>query len=121
LNRRKSGEPRLHVAGVIDGPRRERCLAPIPSPRSDRSRNPFVVVNCAAIPESLIESELFGHRRGSFTGAVSDKQGKFEAANKGTIFLDEIGELPLLMQVKTSPRSAESGNRQSRRIAAGQG
>ena len=67
---------------------------------SDRSRHPFVVVNCAAIPESLIESELFGHRRGSFTGAVSDKQGKFEAANKGTIFLDEIGELPLLMQVK---------------------
>ena len=67
---------------------------------SDRSRYPFVVVNCAAIPESLIESELFGHRRGSFTGAVSDKQGKFEAANKGTIFLDEIGELPLLMQVK---------------------
>ncbi|MEP7309932.1 MAG: sigma-54 dependent transcriptional regulator [Acidobacteriota bacterium] len=67
---------------------------------SDRSRHPFIVVNCAAIPESLIESELFGHRRGSFTGAVSDKQGKFEAANKGTIFLDEIGELPLLMQVK---------------------
>ncbi len=67
---------------------------------SDRSRHPFVVVNCAAIPESLLESELFGHRRGSFTGAVTDKQGKFEAANKGTIFLDEIGELPLLMQVK---------------------
>jgi two-component system, NtrC family, response regulator len=67
---------------------------------SHRSRQPFVVVNCAAIPESLIESELFGHRRGSFTGAVSDKQGKFEAANTGTIFLDEIGELPLLMQVK---------------------
>jgi two-component system, NtrC family, response regulator len=67
---------------------------------SDRSRQPFVVVNCAAIPESLIESELFGHRRDSFTGAVSDKQGKFEAASTGTLFLDEIGELPLLMQVK---------------------
>lgn len=67
---------------------------------SSRQRSPFVVVNCAAIPESLLESELFGHRRGSFTGALADKQGKFEAANTGTIFLDEIGELPLLMQVK---------------------
>jgi two-component system NtrC family response regulator len=68
--------------------------------QSGRRRYPFIVVNCAAIPESLLESELFGHRRGSFTGATSDKQGKFEAANRGTILLDEIGELPLLMQVK---------------------
>lgn len=67
---------------------------------SERKRQPFVTVNCAAIPENLIESELFGHRRGAFTGAAADKQGKFEAANKGTIFLDEIGELPLQMQVK---------------------
>ena len=61
---------------------------------------PFVPVNCGAIPENLIESELFGHKRGSFTGAVGDKQGLFEVANGGTIFLDEIGELPLSMQVK---------------------
>ena len=67
---------------------------------SARARAPFVTINCGAIPEQLLESELFGHRRGSFTGAVSDKQGKFEAANRGTIFLDEIGELPTLLQVK---------------------
>ena len=67
---------------------------------SDRKDNPFVVVNCAGIPETLIESEFFGHVRGSFTGAVSDKKGLFEAAHKGTIFLDEIGELTPMLQVK---------------------
>jgi two-component system NtrC family response regulator len=67
---------------------------------SSRSRGPFVTINCGAIPEHLLESELFGHRRGSFTGAVTDKRGKFEAADGGTIFLDEIGELPMLLQVK---------------------
>ncbi len=61
---------------------------------------PFIPVNCGAIPETLIESEMFGHKRGSFTGAISDKQGLFEAANGGTLFLDEVGELPLSMQVK---------------------
>ena len=62
--------------------------------------NPFIPVNCGAIPETLIESEMFGHKKGSFTGAVNDKIGLFEAANKGTLFLDEVGELPLDMQVK---------------------
>ncbi len=67
---------------------------------SPRREGPIVTVNCGAIPETLIESELFGHEKGSFTGASSSKQGLFEVANKGSIFLDEIGELPLSMQVK---------------------
>ena len=65
-----------------------------------RSQHPFVPVNCGAIPQDLIESELFGHKKGSFTGAVSDKLGLFQAANQGTLFLDEVAELPLQMQVK---------------------
>jgi transcriptional regulator with GAF, ATPase, and Fis domain len=68
--------------------------------RSSREAGPLITVNCGAIPENLIESELFGHVKGSFTGAVANQMGKFEAANKGTIFLDEIGELPMPLQVK---------------------
>ncbi|MBN8542261.1 MAG: sigma-54-dependent Fis family transcriptional regulator [Deltaproteobacteria bacterium] len=67
------------------------------SPLKDR---PFVSVNCGAIPENLVESELFGHKKGSFTGAISDKDGLFEVADGGTLFLDEIGELPLSSQVR---------------------
>src|SRR6267143_666961 len=68
--------------------------------RSPRSEAPFVPVNCGAIPEGLIESELFGHAKGAFTGAQGAKQGLFQAAQDGTLFLDEIGELPLSLQVK---------------------
>jgi two-component system, NtrC family, response regulator PilR len=64
------------------------------------NKNPFVIVNCGAMPENLIESELFGHKKGSFTGAIADKEGLFEAANNGSIFLDEVGEIPLHVQVK---------------------
>ena len=65
-----------------------------------RAERPFVAVNCAAIPESLMESELFGHEKGAFTGAVDRKKGKIELANGGTILLDEIGEMPILLQAK---------------------
>ncbi|MBK6848638.1 MAG: sigma 54-interacting transcriptional regulator [Proteobacteria bacterium] len=68
--------------------------------RSPRRRGPFVSINCGAIPEHLIESELFGHAKGAFTGAVAHRRGKFHAADGGTLFLDEIGELPLALQVK---------------------
>src|SRR5262249_39251399 len=67
---------------------------------SPRNAGPYVKVNCAAMPDTLLEDELFGHVRGAFTGAVSDRKGKFEAANGGTIFLDEIGDLPLHLQPK---------------------
>lgn len=67
---------------------------------SNRNENPFVVVNCAALPETLFESELFGHEKGAFTGAVKSRSGKFEQADTGTLFIDEVGDIPLPVQVK---------------------
>ena len=68
--------------------------------KSQRKNQPFIKVNCAALPEGLLESELFGYERGAFTGAVQKKRGKFELAHQGVIFLDEIGDMPLLLQSK---------------------
>ncbi|WP_047246037.1 sigma-54-dependent transcriptional regulator [Maribacter thermophilus] len=76
--------------------------------KSGRSKGPFIEVNCAAIPSELIESELFGHVKGAFTSAVKDRAGKFEAANKGTIFLDEIGDMSLSAQAKVLRALQES-------------
>lgn len=75
---------------------------------SDRSRGPFVRVNCSALTETLVESELFGHVKGSFTGAIADRKGAFEAARGGTLFLDEIGDLPYGLQAKLL-RALENG------------
>lgn len=76
--------------------------------QSNRSKGPMIEVNCAAIPSELIESELFGHVKGSFTGAIKDKQGKFELADNGTIFLDEIGDMSLVAQAKVLRALQES-------------
>ncbi len=76
--------------------------------QSERSKGPMIEVNCAAIPSELIESELFGHVKGSFTGAIKDKQGKFELAHNGTIFLDEIGDMSLIAQAKVLRALQES-------------
>jgi DNA-binding NtrC family response regulator len=78
---------------------------------STRSRKPFAAINCAAIPESLLEAELFGHTRGAFTGAVQGRVGRIESADGGTLFLDEIGEMPLALQAKLL-RFVESGELQ---------
>ena len=67
---------------------------------SDRSKGPFVKINCGALPETLLESELFGHRKGAFTGAVENKPGRFRMAHNGTLFLTEIGDLPISLQAK---------------------
>ena len=77
---------------------------------SARGGGPFTVCNCAAIPENLVESELFGHTRGSFTGATHDQAGMFEHAHGGVLFLDEIGEMPLPAQAKLLRRRAEPGD-----------
>ena len=79
---------------------------------SKRRERPFVTINCAALPESLAESELFGHRKGAFTGAVSDQPGRIRAADGGTLFLDEVGELPASIQAKLL-RFLESGEIQA--------
>ena len=75
----------------------DRARAPQPA---SRAKQPFVTINCGAIPENLLESELFGHVRGAFTGAVGNKVGRFQSADRGTLFLDEMGEMPLALQVK---------------------
>ncbi|GAB3539807.1 hypothetical protein GCM10027343_07870 [Noviherbaspirillum agri] len=75
-------------------------MAKVIHANGSRADKPYISVNCGAIPDNLLESELFGHKKGAFTGATNDRKGKFESAHKGTIFLDEIGELPLPGQVK---------------------
>jgi transcriptional regulator with GAF, ATPase, and Fis domain len=87
LHRGESGTGKELIAGAVHAL----------SPRRDR---PFIELNCAAIPSELIESEMFGHVKGAFTGAVSDRKGKFEAATTGTLFLDEIGDMSLITQAK---------------------
>ena len=76
-----------------------------------RKDGPFIKVNCGAIPETLLDSELFGHEKGAFTGAISQKRGRFERADKGTIFLDEVGELPAQAQVRLLRVLPDQGNR----------
>ncbi len=90
------------VTVLIQGPTGtgKDLLAKVIKEQSLRSKGPFIKVNCAAIPENLLESELFGYTRGAFTGALQDKLGLFQLADKGTIFLDEIGDLPLSLQAK---------------------
>ena len=84
---------------------------------SPRANGPFVAINCAAIPETLLETELFGHEKGAFTGATARKPGRFELAHHGTLFLDEIGDLPLALQAKILRALEEKKFRARRRHA----
>ncbi len=93
----RSNDPVLIFGETGSG---KEVLARLIHKMSRRSKGPFVAVNCAAIPENLAESELFGHSKGAFTGAVEARKGKFQAASEGTLFLDEIGELPPPLQAK---------------------
>jgi two-component system nitrogen regulation response regulator NtrX len=98
VERLAGGESRVCILGET-GTGKE-LIARAIHDRSQRSQGPFVAVNCAAVPQELIESELFGHEKGAFTGAAARHEGKFEQANRGTLFLDEIGDMPAVMQAK---------------------
>lgn len=97
---RKAAGTRLPVLIQGDSGTGKELIAKVVHANSDRAKENFVSVNCGAIPANLIESELFGHKKGAFTGASADRKGLFESANKGTVFLDEIGEMSLEGQVK---------------------
>ncbi len=97
---KKVGDTRTNILIVGESGTGKELVAQMIHETGVLKAKPFVAVNCGAIPENLMESELFGHKRGSFTGAVVDKVGLFEVASGGTLFLDEVGELPLGMQSK---------------------
>jgi sigma-54-dependent transcriptional regulator len=100
LARRAASSPRVGILLLGETGTGKDVFANLIHRASERSKGPFVVQNCAALPETLLESELFGHRKGAFSGAVSDKKGLIQEANGGTLFLDEIGDMPLGLQPK---------------------